>query len=149
MDAAVAVVVAAAIACAGPLLLDWRTGQRRARERKEDFARQDIVAGKVDQVAAAAKVATVETASQLRQIHTLVNSDMTAARQGQLDQTRLSLILLRKIVAMAESAGRAATVDELAAIEETEKRIGELEGILADRLAQMKIVEAEIVRGSI
>ena len=144
MDAAVAIVVAAAIACAGPLLLDWRTGRRRALERAEDFARQDAVARKVDQVAADAKVATVETASQLRQIHTLVNSDMTAARQGELDQTRVSLILLRKVVAMAETAGRVATADELAAIEETEKRVTELESILADRLAQMKIVEAEM-----
>jgi len=137
MDGAVAIVIAAAISCAGPLLLDWRTGKRRIEERREDFARQDAVA-------AAAKIVATNTASQLRQIHTLVNSDMTAARQGELDQTRLSLILLRKIVAMGAIAGRSATVDELAAIEETEKRITELEGILADRLAQLKIVEAEM-----
>lgn len=136
MDAAAAVVIAAVIACAGPLLLDWRTGKRRTAERKEDFARQDAVA-------LAAKSANVETQSQLRQIHTLVNSDMTAARQGELDQTRVSLILLRKLATVAEHAGREATEEERAAIDATEKRIKELEAILADRLAQMEIVEAE------
>lgn len=134
MDAAAAILVAATLSCAGPVYLDWRTNARLARNRTEDMVRQDEVARKVDGVASAARIVSDDTASQLRQIHTLVNSDMTAARQGELDQTRISLFLLRKIGMMAQAAGHAATAEEAGAIAAAEERVKELEGIIADRL---------------
>ena len=99
---------------------------------------------RTDEVARLAAAAAAATDSQLRQIHTLVNSDMTAARQSELDQTRITLIMLRKVVALHEAAGRAPTADDLAAIETTEGRVRELEAILADRLVQMRVVEDEV-----
>jgi hypothetical protein len=151
-------------------LIERRT---RARERAEDIARQDQVARKADEtasllqasqrltiekadevaavaaqvarsVAAATKADVSETHAQLKQIHTLVNSDMTAARQGELNQARLTLVMLRRIVALTEAAGRDITSAELSEIERTEQRIAELEAIIADRMTQFRLAEAEI-----
>ena len=168
MDAAVAIVVAGGMAFASPLFLNYLTTRTRRRERAEDFARQDEVArearevarqareaavllsraqeltiAKTDEVAETARVESAKTTSALKQIHTLVNSDMTAARQGELNQARTTLTALRAIIELGENVGRPVTVDQLAAIEETEKRITELEQILADRMTQMRIVEEE------
>ncbi len=158
-----------------PAGLHWSNQRTQRRERAEDFARQDRVAelaaetarklqeaqqltiAKTDEVAAVAASAAklIETANradvaethfQLSQIHTLVNSEMTAARQEALDQTRLTLMLMRKIADAARSAGQEVTVDELAAIERTEGRIIELEAVLSDRMTKMRTVEAEVLR---
>lgn len=73
--------------------------------------------------------------SQLRQIHTLVNSDMTAARQGELNQTSVTVIVLKRLRALDEAAGRATIEDDLL-IANTEARAEELRGLLADRRIQ-------------
>lgn len=145
-----------------PVVLMYLTSRERRRDKLEDYRRQDEVAAKVDRAAAQAAVtqqanirrtdevarvaaaAAAEQRSQLKQIHTLVNSDMTAARQGELDQTRATLVMLKKIVAMDARDGRPPQAEDVAAIGATESRIKELQAILADRLVQMKAVEAEI-----
>jgi hypothetical protein len=104
---------------------------------------QQVTISKTDEVATEAKAATAETRSQLKQIHTLVNSDMTAARQGELDQVRLNLTTLRKVVLLGAEMGRPPADEDSVAIETAEARIKELEGILADRLSQMRVIEAE------
>lgn len=165
MDASLALLLtgamASGVAIISPIILNLLHQRDRRQERAIDFARQDAVAkrtqevaakllaaqqvtiAKTDEVAVAAKLSSAITATQLKQIHILVNSDMTAARQGQLDQTRQTLILLKKIVTMAGEIGRPPSTDELLEIDETEKRIASLEAILADRLQQLKLVEAE------
>jgi hypothetical protein len=94
--------------------------------------------------------------AQAKRIHTLVNSDMTAARQGQLDQTRAMIVqtktmiaVLTKVVQLAESRGQKPDpedVRELSAAQEaldsSEERAHDLEQILADRMHQMQKVEA-------
>jgi hypothetical protein len=80
---------------------------------------------------------------KLKEIHTLVNSDMTSARQSELDQTRLTLVMLRKIVRLIENSGAKVGEEDLKLISETEIKIKDLELILADRMEQMKIVERE------
>jgi len=148
-----------------PIAINLFNERSRRRERAEDIARQDQVAVKADEtarrtlaktdevaevaatvarsVAAATRTDVAETHAQLRQIHTLVNSDMTAARQGELDQARLALIMLRRVVALTEAAGREITPAEQSEIERTEMRIAELEAIIADRMTQFRLAETE------
>lgn len=78
---------------------------------------------------------------QLKTIHTLVNSDMTAARQAELDQVLVTLALLRKIATLDRVAGREPTEEDLAALDRTMERIGELRVLLADRLTQQLLVD--------
>lgn len=100
-------------------------------------------AQRTDEVARLAAKNQAIMTTQLIQIHTLVNSDMTAARQELLDQTRITLMMLRTIISDDVQAGRPSRPDDLQAITDTERRIDTLRAILADRLAQQKIVERE------
>jgi hypothetical protein len=167
MDPGMAVLVAGGLAFFSPLLTTWLLNRNRAAERAEDRADRLLVAQKVDnaasaakvvaqkaagaaellldaqhltltktdEVAAAARVTTMEMNSQLKQIHTLVNSTLTAALKGELTQARASIEFLRRLGADAENA----TDIDKAAVEETLKRIGELESAIADRDAQTVI----------
>lgn len=104
---------------------------------------QQSTLARTDEVARVAAATATDHQSQLKQIHILVNSDMTAARQGELDQTRITLVMLKKIVAMNVRDNRPPNAEDLTAILTTEARINELQAILADRLVQTKAIEAE------
>ncbi len=144
-----------------PMVLMYLTSRERRLEKLEDYRRQDEVAAKVDRVAAQAAIAqkasivrtdevvrvaaatAAEQNQQLKQIHMLVNSDMTAARQAELDQTKITLVMLKKIVAMDVRDSRIPSPEDLAAIRATEARIDELQTILADRLVKANMIEAD------
>jgi uncharacterized membrane protein len=156
--------IALVVAVIGPILLSWLNNRHRRQERDADWARQDAVADQAaeaaalllaaqektiaatDEVAVLAKQTAESTDAQLRQIHTLVNSDMTAARLNELTQTRATLAALRKIIRLDEDAGRRPTSEDLLVVETTEARIVELEAILADRAAQQKIAERDVAQ---
>jgi len=128
------------------------TGHQRSKDKKEDWARQDELKDQEreerEEVAAHAakaaalllaenkKVATAaeETKATLKDIHTLVNSDMTEARQGELSTTRLLVVALRRGPQDKETQS---------AIDAAEIRANELETILADRLVAQQKVEAD------
>jgi hypothetical protein len=137
----------------------------RRQEKEEDWARQDEVARKaretaaeqinaarnaatqVKEVARVAAESAAVTAAQLdalsdqtRQIHTLVNSDMTAARQDALDQMRASRLLLIRAAGPARREWSAEDQETITALDE---RIAEQERILADRLVALRRVEAQ------
>lgn len=108
---------------------------------------------RTDEVARIAAAADQRVQEQLKaideqgkKIHILVNSDMTAARTNERDQTRLTLIALRRVQALSESLGLPITEEEIAAIQAAEDRIVELDVILADRHAAQLIVEAEAAK---
>lgn len=84
---------------------------------------------------AANRIARESVNSQLRQIHTLVNSDMTAARQGELNQTLVTIIVMKRLRAVNLAAGLSVAEDDLI-ISNTEMRAEELRGVLADRRTQ-------------
>jgi hypothetical protein len=86
---------------------------------------------------------SVSVNAQLTTIHTLVNSDMTAARQELLDQTEITLVMLRRVVADAQREGDGASSEDLEAVAKTERRVRAMRGVLADRLAQQRIVEQQ------
>jgi hypothetical protein len=86
--------------------------------------------------------------AQARRIHALVNSDMTDARQSELNRARELLIVEKRVVALTRLKGAAPDLADIEAIGRTQTRITELEAILADRLRQLREVEADAVAPS-
>jgi hypothetical protein len=115
-------------------------------------AQKETIA-RTDEVARMAAVANAQVQSQLtaideqgKKIHILVNSDMTAARTNERDQTRLTLLALKRVQMLSENLGLVISDEELKAIDVAEKRITELDRILADRHAAQLAVEEEARR---
>jgi hypothetical protein len=154
-------IIVALIVALSAIINLWITGYQRKSERREDYRRQDEVAEKAaeaaklllvnqqralvatEEVARVAATSTSSTNRQLERIHTLVNSDMTAALVGQRDQARLTLLALKKIIALDSDAGRPASPEDRASIEEVERQLAKLGEVLADRAKQQDIVDAE------
>ncbi len=119
----------------------YEVAEKAAEAAELLLAAQTRTADAAKEVARVAAQGQNETTMQLKQIHTLVNSDMTAARLAELNQSRVSLHLLKRLAHLDTVAGREPDEADQLAIKETEARIVELEAILADRAAQQKIVE--------
>jgi hypothetical protein len=79
---------------------------------------------------------------QGKKIHILVNSDMTAARTNERNQTMLTVMALRRVQALSRKLELPVDEDEEESIIEAEKRIEELNVILADRLDAQRKVDA-------
>ena len=166
MEGLIAGLVVGVLAILGQVWQRHQDAQIRRDEKLEDWARQDAVAAQAAQAAelllreqretksrtdevavvaahAAAKVEVQlgELRAQSADIHDLVNSDMTFARQELLDQTRMLLSLYRRAVEADVEAGREPLEADLQAIKDAEERVQQLRGILADRLAQQALVE--------
>jgi hypothetical protein len=75
----------------------------------------------------------VATSRKLDIIHVLVNSNMTAHMQSELDATVRELAMMKEVARLHEDAGRAPTDDTVTAIELTEAKVTELRAILGDR----------------
>lgn len=110
--------VALVVAVIGPVILVFANGYQRRKERKEDWRRQDEVAKRVAQVARAAK----PIPGQLKSIHALVNSNMTA-------QMEANLSLMKEVMGLKESAGK--NIDKA-----SKTRIRNMEKALKDRYRQ-------------
>lgn len=140
----------------------------RATEKAAEWARQDLVAERAakaaeqaahaaallvstqvetikrtDEAARLAGIANTYTQTKLDTIHKLVNSDMTAARTNERDQTVLTLLALKRVQALSASLGLPVDLAETQAIEAAERHIEELNLILADRLAAFQKAELE------
>jgi len=152
----------------GPLILAVVSTALRNVERRHDYARQDAVAAQAavaakllierqDEVAAQAREAAslllesnksvAATAAMTNQkldiIHTLVNSNMTAAMQAEFDATVRELAMMREVVALNKAAGREPHQEALSAILATSHKIEELKANLDDRLKQTKEVKTQ------
>jgi hypothetical protein len=164
-----AVWVAIMVAVIGPTLLTWLQGRQHAADRREDWERQDLVAERLQQrneeVAArahdvaiqtqhaaqlllannkAVDAATRATNTKLDVIHTLVNSNMTAALQGELDSTRANLVTLRELIGLRVAQGQEPDDDARAALAALEEKVGRLASNLQDRVEQTKVADAQI-----
>jgi hypothetical protein len=112
--------------------------------QQESIARTDEVArlAAISAKTADAKLDQIDL--QAKRIHTLVNSDMTAARQSELDQTRAMVVVLTRVIQLANrTPGAQPDPQDVQALESARLRVTDLESILADRMAQMREVEAE------
>lgn len=85
--------------------------------------------------------ATRTTNYKLDVIHTLVNSNMTAAMQAELDATVRQLALMREVTELKKTAGHDPSEETLAALELTRVKISELRAVLRDRLRQATLAE--------
>jgi hypothetical protein len=147
----------AALVAIMPFLLSWLNGRQLAASKQAEWAHQDAIAAAAAadaQKAAGISQSNLEanqriaassevTLGRVNSIHTLVNSDRTASLQGELDATAVSLLLLRKVIALNEAAGRPATPDDVGAVNATVARIATLRDTLANRIAQTKIAEQQ------
>jgi hypothetical protein len=153
-----AVIVTLVISVAGvifasitaPLILARRTEQMHREDMLADYQRQDKVAAAAAAAVAAAQEQAREASAKLddlsaqtQRIHTLVNSDMSAARQEELDQAESLIVVLRRVIGLAGERGLMPDPADADALERTERRRDQLRLILADRLAQFRASEAE------
>jgi CO dehydrogenase/acetyl-CoA synthase alpha subunit len=172
MSDPVAIAAIAAIAGMGtvfsPLILSHMAARARRTEKQLDWAREDKVAAQAAEAAAlllarqdavaaqaaeaarlllAANERVARTAAvtnrKLDVIHTLVNSNLTAAMQAEHDATVRTLAMMREVVDLRRAAGNEPSPETLAAIEATETRIGEQTAALDDRLAQTALAEQQ------
>lgn len=150
MDTAQLITIVAAAVLAvfssitAPLVLIFFTERARRQEKLMDYAREDSKAAAL--LAATAKVEKAAEAAngKLDVIHTLVNSQLTAALQSELDAVTRELAMMREVVALNRAAGRAATPEALAAIEAATVKITELAAVMADRhLAAEQVTRQE------
>ena len=119
-----------------PIILSMRTERLHRADQERQFAREDHLESLMKQNAR-------NVSAKLEQIHTLVNSEMTAARQNELDQTRAMLSVLQRVVAKAYEKGIEPEPEDLQGIKTTRARVSELESILADRLVQLRLMEKQ------
>ena len=132
-------------AIVSPLLLAWindRTQRKaklleaaiRRQEKLEDYARQDRVATALATNNRIVEQANRQTNTKLDVIHTLVNSNMTAALQSELDATKREMVMMIEVIDLKKASGKLPSEEALHAVELTQAKIAELQATLADRL---------------
>lgn len=89
---------------------------------------------------------TRKNSDQLRVIHTLVNSTLTAALQAELDSTRREEMLLRELLSMREDSGAQVSDDQRAALGAVQRKIQELTAAMADRAQQNRAANIQMQR---
>jgi alkylhydroperoxidase/carboxymuconolactone decarboxylase family protein YurZ len=161
-----------ALAIAAPILLLYFTERARHNDRQQDYDRQDELMERAataaeslavsnKQLAEIAVTSSVsvdrklevipkviqstanETGRQLKQIHTLVNSNLTASMQGQLDATKRELVTLRELVALRKETGKDVDPKTLEQIVETEGLIERLAKMIAEREEQTVVADQQ------
>jgi len=168
--AVVSLIGVLAVGILAPAWLLARTEKIHHEDRQADWDRQDRVAEKAEKAAAdlaasqkriadkAEEAATLllannervaatqqETNGKLDVIHTLVNSNMTAAMQSEFDAVSRELAMMREVAALKQAAGQQPTGETTAAISVTEAKLHELDAALADRAkAQAKVADPGI-----
>jgi len=84
------------------------------------------------------------TTNQLNVIHTLVNSTLTAAMQGQLDASRRELIMLLEMTDMQRVTGQPVSEDRKAAIGALRRTVDSMTTSMADREQQTRVANIQI-----
>ena len=143
-----------------PLILAHRTEKMHRQDQLADYQRQDRVAIDAANTAAAARNAAWAAQraaersqdqlavlnAQTRRIHTLVNSDMTAARQEQLDQDEQLIVMLQRVIQLTQDKGMPPNQDDLNSLDRIRHRRDQLELLLADRIEQAREAEIEAMK---
>jgi hypothetical protein len=140
-------ILAAVSGVISPLLMAWLTNRNAARMKVADYKRQDAVAEQLrirqDEIArkadeasgAALRLAQVQGA-KIDQIHTLVNSNLSAAMQDQFDARSATLALLKAVSNPSNEV--------LGQIDANKAKIAELSKELADRKAQTQTAAKQL-----
>jgi hypothetical protein len=133
--------VAAQAAEAAALLLEK---QDQVAERTDAVAATLLHAN--EEVAVAARTSRDKLAGKLDVIHTLVNSNLTAAIQSELVAIENQLVMMHEMVDLRKAAGQATSAGTLAAIGSLETHIEELRTQLAERKRQDELANAQLVK---
>jgi hypothetical protein len=150
MEAVLVALIVGTMATMGQAWQRHSDTKTRREDKLQDWARQDLVAAQAAEAASlllaenkkVAKTAEV-TNGKLDVIHILVNSNMTAAMQSELDATRREVVGLKEIVRLNQQIGQEPSQEALLAITDTEEKVAKLEAELRDRLKQTKVAEKE------
>ena len=137
------VLVAMISGLVGPTILAVVAFLIARANKREDWRRQDLVASMLVNSSQAVTVQLDGLKAGQKEIHTLVNSDMTAARNAELEQTEVALLALEEIVTLKLATGVQSTEAAHAKIDATKARITELKLILADRAAAQATADEE------
>jgi hypothetical protein len=111
------------------------------KAQAESIARTDEVARIAAEADTRVQAQLTALDEQGKKIHTLVNSDMTAARTAERDAMKLLLISLRQVAAANVKMELPTPAELTEQIEYASGRILELDQILADRMAAQKRVD--------
>lgn len=154
----IAVVVIAAVV--GPLLLSMLNNRQALAREERSNERQDAVATKAaeaadllaeaqaetikktDEVARVAAETTSVIGEKLGVIHDLVNSNVTALKQSELDGAKRELVMMQRLIDLPRNGPP--VVDDLATLEATRTRILDLESELATRQTQQERLDAGV-----
>jgi hypothetical protein len=110
--------------------------------KAQDWERQDYVAKLAAESASRLLFVQEQIArgngelrNEVRVIHSLVNSQMTAAIQAELSATVNSLVLMREVLALHKAQGRELDSMSVKTVNATEQKIAELRATLEERAA--------------
>ncbi len=153
------IIVAITVSLISPLILSFLTNRSRINEKELDWKREDKKekekADKAQEVADRLFASNEKAASnliitngKLDVIHTLVNSNMTAAMKSELEATIDKLIMMKQIVARDKADKITVLPEAILAIRNVELKITELEAILADRLKQTEVADRQAIHGA-
>jgi len=138
------IVVALIVSLISPAILGLITNSNNRKIKQEDWAREDAVANQAAKAAALlleanqrAQEASQDLATQLteihgqaEQIHTLVNSNLMASMQGQLEAMKAQVVLMRN-----DKDTTPATIDA------KQKEVDTLAQTIKDRQRQTQLSE--------
>lgn len=127
-----------------PLIMAWLTSRNLRKVKEQDWARQDAVAARLKENNESVATLATQSHNQLKVIHRLVNSTLTAALQARLDANKKALALMHQIIEMNRLSGVEPSTDALADIAASEKEVEDLELNIAERTQQDKASMAQL-----
>ena len=144
-----------------PFVMAWLTNRNARRMKIDDYARQDEIAKRLSERQDAAEDKAAEVAKQaaeaarllvesnrkqeniakiqgakLDQIHTLGNSNLTAAMQNELDARRATVVVLKRLPNPSK--------EETSEIEGNQAKMAELDAQLRDRKKQTETAAQQL-----
>ena len=115
----------------------------RMEDRKDRAEAARLLVESNARVAAQAQRTDERTNGQLKQIHTLVNNNLTTAIAEAYDSKIALLAGLKEVVALKTALGQPVSHESLAVIATTESKIAELGVQLSDRKKAAETIERE------
>ena len=165
---ATAIITAVSALIAGPvaaLMLSWLTATQQRQKTLDDYARQDEVADRLERAAMASRIRLEEVArlaaetaatqaatavvtdSKLNVIHTLVNSQLSAALQNELDGLVREVAVIRELIELKRANGKEPTSDSLTILAASDSKIIELRQTLDNRAKETAKAAAAAAAG--
>jgi hypothetical protein len=133
------------VAVVAPVILFLLTDWRNRKTRKENWAREDLVAERVLKSSATLLKVTKETSKAVQKdiagVHFLVNSDKTAGMEAQLVGFKLALASTNMMMLQSKRLGEVITTDVATNLELINAKILELETELQERERKLQLSE--------